>query len=658
MAVQAVPSRMDGLRALLPAPAAEQPIRRLRALLERFLMDEGGFGTLPDKRTGASLGAHLLGTFDLLAERRCAGSVCAAGALHSIYGTAIYRHALVEPTPERRAAVARAFGPRGEHLAYAFHGCKRPGDLERGSLSDRTGIVAWSQRDLDELRLVEAANIVEQGGSLAAFPAIAAAWQRAAADANALAACEFRTAPHAARTRAFARGLELLGCAPRYFLWIAYAGHFLDVPLPVAVNDRRVSEWLLDLAGKPAGVRVGGFVLAGEGSYGMPACGLELLNLLGRFACCRFRFERCARCAIAIEPVLISSGAAEARTGWAAAEASCAAVELPPLLPPFGASLLGAVPLGALLLGSGARHAAGRALVSQLRARGWAKVAVDCAARESVTAAYAALRELSAADVSVGAAFDGGRFVGSGGDGGRYFVNWRAGLEDEARAPWPPHLRSQRDALARAHGECEGLARAALCAVLAAMAVGGLAAGLSAEQLLLAPAAGDSGAAAVLAEVSERQFGPSVQRFLLYRDRPRTRGVGPSASSPHADLGLLTLAPAATIPALELVEPSGRLSRPEDELADGEWLLFAGETLAFLTAGALQAPVHRVPWVERGARPPRCAAPFFLRAAPWALLRNPSGSVALSCRELMERHCATRRPWRGVRRGALSVGDW
>lgn len=657
---------------LLGKRVVEEPVRRLRARVERFLVAIGAFKTLHDAKTGASLGEHLMGTFNLLVSRRCAGTVCAAGALHSVYGTTVFRFTLIQPTREGRETVWRAFGRRAEHLAYLFHCCKRPDDIESGMLVSRTGTVVWSQRDVIELRLVEAANMLEQGYSLDRFPTIAAAWQRATADANAIATCEFHSAAHAARARAWAQGLQLLGCPPRYVLRLAYGGHELDVQLPVRPHDQRLSEWLLAVAARtgvaPAGAPVVGFVLAGEGRYGMPPCGLELLGLLCRFACCRLSFEPGwkKRRAMAIEPVF----AAACPPQHAATAGFSSVVLPPPRAPPFGASLLArAIPLGALVPQprapeAGVVKAAGLALVEQMRARGWAKVAVGAAAREAIAAAYDALRELVAARFSMALPFDGGRSVGYGSDGGREYVNWRAGLEDDERAPWPPHARPQRDALARAHGECEKLARAALGAVLCAMA-DVLARGLRTDELLaesaalLAPVASEGGLAAQLAERSERQFGPSVQRFLLYRDRPPSPAAGSSASIPHADMGLLTLAPPASIRALELVEPcSRRVARPEEELAEGECLLFAGETLAFLTAGALQAPVHHVPWVERGARPPRCAAPFFLRAPPWALLRDPTGSIELSCRELMERHCATRRPWRGIRRGAISVGDW
>ena len=109
-----------------------------------------------------------------------------------------------------------------------------------------------------------------------------------------------------------------------------------------------------------------------------------------------------------------------------------------------------------------------------------------------------------------------------------------------------------------------------------------------------------------------------------------------SASGAHADMGLLTLSPSSTIPALNLLHPQTQITlQPEIGLAPNEWVLFAGETLSFLTSGALQAPIHSVPFIDRHevaraqARqtgsipvvpPLRRSMPLFLRAVPEAHL--------------------------------------
>jgi hypothetical protein len=696
-------------------PTGTDELAQLRARLLAFLLSEGAFATLHDRRTGASLGEHLLGTFDLLATRRCSAAVCAAGALHSIYGTNRFTRATVLPTHERRDAVAALFGRRSEHLAFLFHDCNRPNDLNRGELESRSGVpFAWSARDVRDLRLIEAANLQEQAYPMARWPAIRAAWAAATAAGWALQPAELKPLAYAARMETCARGLRLLGCSPRYVLRLSCAGYSLQVQLPVYVADPRVLGWLwmLLLAAEPALAHQPpaashiGFVLAGECQFGMPACSVELLNSYRRSACAGYVFEHpssllrqpdtaephpgvaaaAAAATLEIEPV-IRTPAPEATV----APAQPGQLELASLgMASLGMASLGitsrgksevglsmdAIPLAALSPSAtaSAREATGRALAGQLRLRGWSKVLVGREARDLIAKAYGSMRTLAPALRSGSGMcrrFDGARYVGYGTDAGRVWLNCRAGMADDQRLPWPAHARDERDALAQAFSACEALARTALVALLAHVPVH---ASVTPDQLLAdqpsqlapvresagAPAAElDGGTRSTVADASERLFGSSVQRFLVYADRPPGAHPLGSASSVHADMGLLTLAPPSTISALELLEPaSGEVARPESELVDGDWLLFAGETLSFLTGGALQAPLHRVPWVERGAQPPRCAAPFFLRAAPWALLRDPSGARELTCRELMEGHCAAHRPWRLRKRGALAIGDW
>jgi hypothetical protein len=149
-------------------------------------------------------------------------------------------------------------------------------------------------------------------------------------------------------------------------------------------------------------------------------------------------------------------------------------------------------------------------------------------------------------------------------------------------------------------------------------------------------------------------------------------------------MGILTLGPLSTHPALEILDrATGRVVDAEAGLEQhhGDCVLLAGETLAFLTGGAVQAPLHRVPWVDRRQQqpdddddgsepspppplpppPPRRSAPFFLRAHPAARVRAPATTTAapdMSCRELMERHVLSFRPWRLQAFDALNAGDW
>jgi hypothetical protein len=76
-------------------------------------------------------------------------------------------------------------------------------------------------------------------------------------------------------------------------------------------------------------------------------------------------------------------------------------------------------------------------------------------------------------------------------------------------------------------------------------------------------------------EEGEDAFGGSVQRFFRLKDNPRGRIN--YKSFPHADMGILTVAPRASSPALELVTPMGSTSRPEENLKDSECVVFGGE---------------------------------------------------------------------------------
>ena len=158
-----------------------------------------------------------------------------------------------------------------------------------------------------------------------------------------------------------------------------------------------------------------------------------------------------------------------------------------------------------------------------------------------------------------------------------------------------------------------------------------------------------------LSTADGRTCGPSVLRLYQYRSAER-RGVGCHA---HADLGMLTIAPAARFcllagkiigagegerkgqggsgavkggaveddqgglglgGGLHVFDPES-LSWRDVELGLGmnELTLFCGEQLAFLSGGALPAPIHRVPPPPE-AHGTRYSMPFFARAHPAATL--------------------------------------
>lgn len=157
-------------------------------------------------------------------------------------------------------------------------------------------------------------------------------------------------------------------------------------------------------------------------------------------------------------------------------------------------------------------------------------------------------------------------------------------------------------------------------------------------------------------EGNEAKVGSSVCRQFIYLDKPtpttttpcppptptppnpncttvRANLIPAAASGCHADMGIITLSPCSTIPALNLLHPATHeMLYPEENLGPNEWILFAGESLSFLSGGTIQAPLHSVPYIDRttlrkkigdgpgtelSEMPPlRRSMPLFLRADP------------------------------------------
>lgn len=150
------------------------------------------------------------------------------------------------------------------------------------------------------------------------------------------------------------------------------------------------------------------------------------------------------------------------------------------------------------------------------------------------------------------------------------------------------------------------------------------------------------------------QYGPSVLRIYNYRNkggRPDDPPLHPDDHScgVHADLGLVTVSPVATVPGLQMWNLDRMTwSDVEQDAHSIHFSVFVGETLGFLTNGLLRAPLHRVPAVvvaDESSR--RMSMPYFLRAKPQQVL-NPRADPAaqLTCRDFMEERVFTTRPWR------------
>jgi hypothetical protein len=110
----------------------------------------------------------------MLADAGVPEYVCFAGALHSIYGT----NAFKEQTVTDRQEIKLIFGDNTEHLAYIFSVCNRPKGLETGSLVNwRTNErIELTEETLRNLRLIEAANLLDQRLNILRYPNIRQAW--------------------------------------------------------------------------------------------------------------------------------------------------------------------------------------------------------------------------------------------------------------------------------------------------------------------------------------------------------------------------------------------------------------------------------------------------------------------------------------------------
>ncbi len=136
-----------------------------------------GIGASNTSHSGRKLVDHLLNTYDMLVAAGCPRDVCLAGGLHSIYGTNAFRHV----STEDRLPVRERFGEAAEHLAHLFCTINRPRGLnDNQPISWRTGAkVSLDDETLHKLRMIEAANLIEQGESVSRFPRIMDAWNGA-----------------------------------------------------------------------------------------------------------------------------------------------------------------------------------------------------------------------------------------------------------------------------------------------------------------------------------------------------------------------------------------------------------------------------------------------------------------------------------------------
>uniref|UniRef100_M4BEA6 Isopenicillin N synthase-like Fe(2+) 2OG dioxygenase domain-containing protein n=1 Tax=Hyaloperonospora arabidopsidis (strain Emoy2) TaxID=559515 RepID=M4BEA6_HYAAE len=151
------------------------------------------------------------------------------------------------------------------------------------------------------------------------------------------------------------------------------------------------------------------------------------------------------------------------------------------------------------------------------------------------------------------------------------------------------------------------------------------------------------------------KYGASVLRIYNYHNK----AVKDQASSKddqsddlcgvHADIGLVTVSPLATVPGLQIWNLERMVwADVEDSAAPLHFSVFAGETLGLLTHGVISAPLHRVPSIYiKNEAERRMSMPYFLRAMPDACL-NPKAPIDdhITCRDFVENILHKNRPWR------------
>jgi hypothetical protein len=128
-----------------------------------------GLGAAKTPHSGRDFLTHLAGTHDLLQSWGSPPDVCNAGLFHSIYGTWHFKHRAFPI--ERRDVIRDLIGEKGEFLAYCFCVIERPKVLlanaraSEASLYDHCRECWFGVTDevLENLREIEAANLIEQG---------------------------------------------------------------------------------------------------------------------------------------------------------------------------------------------------------------------------------------------------------------------------------------------------------------------------------------------------------------------------------------------------------------------------------------------------------------------------------------------------------------
>lgn len=152
-------------------PKNSDPVRNK---IQAFLTE---LGTNKIKHSGRTLWAHLLNVYDILKVNGYNQDICSAGALHSIFGTNIFKQQTL--TIDQKDRVVNVIGESATELVLLFNKIKRPSTLELALMNNTTTVALndGSIMTLDPIQLnsicaIEAANLADQK-SLKNYPHIA-----------------------------------------------------------------------------------------------------------------------------------------------------------------------------------------------------------------------------------------------------------------------------------------------------------------------------------------------------------------------------------------------------------------------------------------------------------------------------------------------------
>jgi len=132
--------------------------------IQRLLETAGADKT---KHGDSKLMTHLLNVYDILKAAGYGPTVCAAGGLHSIFGTNVFKTQTLGP--EQREFVVKAIGEDATRLVDLFKTIKRPATLESALKTNSTTVetvdgqqLILTQDELNSLCAIEAANLKDQ----------------------------------------------------------------------------------------------------------------------------------------------------------------------------------------------------------------------------------------------------------------------------------------------------------------------------------------------------------------------------------------------------------------------------------------------------------------------------------------------------------------